>query len=91
MDDYISLAIPTSQEQLIHVATEIMMGVHDVFPADSNDDDVPLSLKELKHWRPCGRYIRTFLVLPLPVLRKLSGSSSQNMMLYLLSSTDELE
>ena len=48
VDDYISLAIPTSQEQLIHVATAIMMGVHDVFPADSNDDDDPLSLKKLE-------------------------------------------
>ena len=48
MDDYISLAIPTSQEQLTHVATAIMMGVHDVFPADINDDNDPLSLKKLE-------------------------------------------
>ena len=48
VDDYISLAVPTSQEHLIHVATVIMMGVHDVFPADSNDDNDPLSLKKLE-------------------------------------------
>ena len=47
-DNYISLAIPTSQEQLTHVATAIMMGVHDVFPADINDDNDPLSLKKLE-------------------------------------------
>jgi len=31
-DDFISLAIPTSQEQLDHVARGVLQGIHDVFP-----------------------------------------------------------
>ena len=40
VDDFMSIGIPTSQEQLEHVATAIMTGIHDVFPTDivnSND------------------------------------------------------
>ena len=48
MDDYISWAVPTSQDQLIHVANSIMQGVHDVFPSDENDKEDPLPLKNLK-------------------------------------------
>ena len=47
VDDYIALAIPTSQEQLRHVANGVMMGVHDVFPADAVDAEDPLSLKKM--------------------------------------------
>ena len=32
VDDFISLAIATTQKQLEHVATTIMQGIHDVFP-----------------------------------------------------------
>ena len=48
VDDYISLAIPTSQEQLEHVANAVMTGIHDVFPADENDEEDPISLKKLR-------------------------------------------
>ena len=48
VDDYISLAIPTSQQQLRHVANAVMSGVHSVFPADEDDENDPLSLKKLK-------------------------------------------
>ncbi len=48
MDDYISLAVPTLQEHLNHVANSVMQGVHDVFPADENDEEDPLSLKKLR-------------------------------------------
>jgi hypothetical protein len=30
--DFMSLVIPVSQEQLRHVATAVMTGIHDVFP-----------------------------------------------------------
>ena len=48
MDDYISLAVPTSQDQLRHVANGIIQGVRDIFPADENDEEDPLSLKRLR-------------------------------------------
>ena len=47
VDNYIALIIPTSQEQLRHVANGVMMGVHDVFPADAVDAEDPLSLKKI--------------------------------------------
>ena len=37
MDDYISLVIPRSQDQLHHVANAIMTGIWDVFPPDKDD------------------------------------------------------
>ena len=47
VDDFISLAVPTSREQLVHVANSIMGGIHDVFPADDDDENDPLSLKKI--------------------------------------------
>eukprot|EP00956_Cyclotella_meneghiniana_P004838 scaffold5989_cov47-Cyclotella_meneghiniana.AAC.9 len=48
VDDYLAMAIATSQEQIEHVSNAVMTGVHDVFPADKNDENDPLSLKKLK-------------------------------------------
>ena len=47
VDDYINIAIPTSREQLEHVANAVLHGIHDVFPANSNDELDPISLKKL--------------------------------------------
>jgi hypothetical protein len=48
VDDFMSLVIPTTREQLDHVASAIMTGVHDVFPANIIDSDDPISEKKLK-------------------------------------------
>jgi hypothetical protein len=45
--DFMSIVIPMSQEQLEHVATAIMTGIHDVFPADIVDSNDPISEKKL--------------------------------------------
>jgi hypothetical protein len=45
--DFMSIVIPTSQEQLEHVAMAIMTGIHDVFPADIVDSNDPISEKKL--------------------------------------------
>jgi hypothetical protein len=47
VDYFMSIVIPTSQEQLEHVATAIMTGIHDVFPADIVDSNDPISEKKL--------------------------------------------
>jgi len=56
VDDFISLVVPTSQEQLRHVANSVMTGVHDVFPPNEDAEEDPLSLKKLKKregtWHP---------------------------------------
>jgi hypothetical protein len=43
-----SMVIPTSREQLDHVADAIMQVIHDVFPADIVDINDPISEKKLK-------------------------------------------
>jgi len=45
VDDFMSIVIPTSREQLKHVATAIMTGIHDVFPVDIVDSNDPISEK----------------------------------------------
>jgi len=47
VDDYISFAIPTSKDQLIHVTNAVMTGIHDIFPADDDGKEDPVSLKKL--------------------------------------------
>jgi hypothetical protein len=48
VDDFMSLVIPVSREQLRHVANVMMHGIHDVFPPDINDDEDPISEKKMK-------------------------------------------
>ena len=47
MDDFITLAIPHDQEELNHLATSTMNGIHDVFPPASDTRDDPISEKKL--------------------------------------------
>jgi hypothetical protein len=42
-----SIAIPTSQEQLTHMGRAIMAGIHNVFPVDIIDRNNPISEKKL--------------------------------------------
>ena len=47
VDDYIVLAIPNTQDQLYHVANEIMTGIHDMFPPYKYDKEDAISLKKI--------------------------------------------
>jgi len=47
VDDFIALAVATTQKQLEHVATATMQGIHDVFPSNSIDSNDPISLKKI--------------------------------------------
>ncbi len=47
MTYFISLVILVSQEQLQHVPTAVMTGIHDVFPPDPNNSNDPISKKKL--------------------------------------------
>ena len=48
IDDYIALAVPTTQDQMGHVANGVLTGIQDVIPKDNEDDNNPISLKKLK-------------------------------------------
>ncbi len=48
MDDFISAIIPTSKEQIKHVARGNLHGIHDVFPPSKDDERDPILLKKLK-------------------------------------------
>jgi hypothetical protein len=49
VDDFMSLVIATSQQQLLHVGTATMRGIHDVFPHCTDDDNDPISVKKMKN------------------------------------------
>ena len=61
VDDFVSLVIPYSREQLRHVSTGTMTGIHDVFPDDDNDGNDPISEKKLKQGD--GEYATTKTIL----------------------------
>jgi hypothetical protein len=46
VNDFMSLVIPVSQEQLQHVVAAIMTGIHDVFPPDADNSNDPISEKK---------------------------------------------
>ncbi len=48
MDDFMSLVIPVSREQLRNVATVVMTGIRDVFPPAQDDSNDPISEKKLR-------------------------------------------
>jgi hypothetical protein len=48
VNDFMSLDIPTTREQLNHVATTVMTGIHDVFPTNIIDSDNSIFEKKLK-------------------------------------------
>ena len=48
VDDFMSLVIPVSREQLRHVANAIMHGIHDVFSPNNSDAEDPISEKKMK-------------------------------------------
>jgi hypothetical protein len=47
LDNFMSIVIPTSQEQLEHVAMAVMPGIHDVFPANIVDGNDPILEKKI--------------------------------------------
>jgi hypothetical protein len=48
VDDFIPMAIATSQKQLEHVAEAVLHGIHDVFPANIIDEEDPISFKKIR-------------------------------------------
>eukprot|EP00956_Cyclotella_meneghiniana_P024898 scaffold50779_cov23-Cyclotella_meneghiniana.AAC.1 len=48
VDDFLSLAIATSRQQIRHCANGVMNGIHDVFPEEKEPENDPISLKKLK-------------------------------------------
>ena len=48
VDDFISHIIPTTHQQVEHVARGILHGIHDVFPPSTDDTKDPISAKKLR-------------------------------------------
>ena len=48
VDDYITLAVPISHDQLDHVSNAILKGICDVFPEGAEDSEDPISLRKVK-------------------------------------------
>jgi hypothetical protein len=47
MDDFIPIAIASSQEQLRHVANGVLHGIHDIFPSHREASEDPISMKKI--------------------------------------------
>ncbi len=62
VDDFMSLVIPISKAQLLHTASAVMSGIHDMFLANDEDDgDDPISEKKLKKQEGQYSTIKTLL------------------------------
>ena len=62
VDNFMSLVIPVSQSQLMHVAVAVMTGIHDVFPAnDEGDGDDPIWEKKIKQLEVQYSTLKTLL------------------------------
>jgi len=89
VDDFISIVIPASQEQLRHVANAIMESIHDIFPPDDDNANDPLSLRRsYSNGTVNMMFSRLFWVLNSMVLekhygwRQQSGKSSSSLFIH---------
>jgi hypothetical protein len=78
VDDFMSIVIPTSREQLEHVAMAIMTGIHDVFPTDIVDSNDLISEKKLLKGEGQYTFLRRCLVLILTASKRQCGWKKRN-------------
>ena len=74
-----SLVIATSKQQLVHVGTSTMMGIHDVFPASIAADNNPISVKKMRSSDSQFPTTKTLLGFDLTELIKQYGLKKTNM------------
>jgi hypothetical protein len=61
VNNFMSIVIPTSRDQLEHIATAIMTGIHDVFPANITDSEDLIMEKKLLKGEGQHSLIKTLL------------------------------
>ncbi len=47
VNNFMAIVIPTTRHKVTHVSQAVMHGIHDVFPADDNDANNPVSKNKL--------------------------------------------
>ena len=62
MDDYTALAIPSSQDQLQHIANDIMTVIHDVFTPEKYYKEDAIYLKKILKKEATWEIIKNMLV-----------------------------
>ena len=50
VDNFVSLAIPTSRDQLNHTASSVMTGMHEVFSPEEDRVTDPVAVKKIEQW-----------------------------------------
>ncbi len=70
VDNFMSLVIPVSHNQLRHAATAVMTGIQDVFPPDEDDSNDLISKKKLLKSRDSTPHRRHYLDSTLMVWQK---------------------
>jgi hypothetical protein len=48
VDDFMAIVIPTTKEQMLHIANATMQDIHDCFLANDNDENKPILLRKMK-------------------------------------------
>jgi hypothetical protein len=48
VNDFMLLIIPATKEEMLHVTTAVMTGIHGVFPEAADDNNDPILLKNMK-------------------------------------------
>ncbi len=61
VDGFMSIVIPTLRDQLEHVTTAVMTGIHYVFPADITDSEDSILVKKLLKGEGQYSLIKTLL------------------------------
>jgi hypothetical protein len=46
VDNFMLLIIPATKEKMLHVATVVMAGIHNIFPEAADDNNNLISLKK---------------------------------------------
>ena len=50
VDNFVSLIIPTSRDQLDHIANSVMTGMHGIFPPEEDRATNPVTVKKIERW-----------------------------------------
>jgi hypothetical protein len=48
VDNFMLLIIPATKEEMLHVVTAVMTGIHNMFPEAKDNNNDPISLKKMK-------------------------------------------
>ncbi len=88
VNNFMAIVIPTTQHDVTHVGRAVMHGIHDVFPADDNNMNDPISKNKLMKGEGVMLMAKTILGFDFNRIEKTMWleSAKRNQLLTLLHS-----